>query len=90
LAAAARISGIVIDDRARPVEGARVFLAESPVAAPDIALLTDVDGRFVLGAPAPGRYVVGSADDAGRRASAEVVVGAGEANVTLVLGGEGG
>ena len=39
-----------------PVIEARVFFGMSPVPLPDIAALTDDDGRFSLYAPAPGTY----------------------------------
>ena len=41
-----------------PVIEARVFFGTGPVPLPDIATLTDDDGRFSLYAPAPGRYEV--------------------------------
>jgi Carboxypeptidase regulatory-like domain len=39
-----------------PVTEARVFFGAAPVPMPDIAALTDDDGRFSLYAPAPGAY----------------------------------
>jgi Carboxypeptidase regulatory-like domain len=39
-----------------PVIEARVFFGAAPVPLPDIAALTDDDGRFSLYAPAPGTY----------------------------------
>jgi hypothetical protein len=61
------IQGRVSDAAGRPLAGARISIVDSPVAMPDIALLTDAAGRFVLGAPAAGRYLIGiDADDAGR------------------------
>jgi hypothetical protein len=39
-----------------PVVEARVFFIEAPVPVPDIATLTDEQGRFSLQAPASGRY----------------------------------
>jgi len=38
------------------VTEARVFFGAAPVPMPDIAALTDDDGRFSLYAPAPGAY----------------------------------
>ena len=49
--------------RDNPVEGARVYFLESPVPVPDIARLTDSDGRFELSAPVPGTYVLEAAHD---------------------------
>lgn len=55
------IGGSRIEGRAHladdtPVSEARVFFATAPVPLPDIATLTDEDGRFSLYAPAPGMY----------------------------------
>ena len=38
-----------------PVIEARVFFGTTPVPMPDIAALTDEDGRFSLCTPAPGQ-----------------------------------
>ncbi|HWL50164.1 MAG TPA: carboxypeptidase-like regulatory domain-containing protein [Acidimicrobiia bacterium] len=35
---------------------ARVFFVTAPIPLPDIAVLTDDDGRFSLHAPTPGTY----------------------------------
>ena len=56
-------AGTRIDGRAHlgdnsPVMEARVFFGTAPVPLPDIAALTDDDGRFSLYAPAPGRYEI--------------------------------
>lgn len=53
--------GSLIEGRAHladdsPVVEAQVFFTTGPVPLPDIATLTDDDGRFSLYAPAPGRY----------------------------------
>ncbi len=45
-------------DGARIAEAAVYFL-EGPVPLPDIAQLTDGEGRFQLTAPAPGTYRIG-------------------------------
>lgn len=48
----------------RPVAGARVVITASPVPVPEIAAVTDAEGRFTLGAPAPGDYAfTAHADD---------------------------
>jgi len=54
--AGARIEGRahLADDS--PVIEARVFFGAAPVPLPDIAALTDDDGRFSLYAPTPGTY----------------------------------
>ena len=41
-----------------PVIEARVFFGTTPVPMPDIATLTDEDGRFSLYTPAPGKYQI--------------------------------
>ena len=41
-----------------PVIEARVFFGTSPVPMPDIATLTDEDGRFSLYAPALGNHEI--------------------------------
>lgn len=86
---AAPIAGTVVDARGRPVHGARVFLVRAPVPVPDIAALTDAEGRFSLGAPAPGTYAVGAAGDGGS-VEERVEVGAEGAEVVLRLGGAPG
>jgi Carboxypeptidase regulatory-like domain len=50
------ISGAVRDPRGLPVAQARVYFIEGPGPLPDIAALTDDNGRFSMSAPAPGIY----------------------------------
>jgi hypothetical protein len=50
------IRGEVVDDRGRPVPDARVMVVSGPGPVSDIALLTDVEGRFTLGLDRAGRY----------------------------------
>jgi len=52
------ISGIVRSADGQPVAGARVFFASGPGPFPDIAALTDGQGRFALSAPSPGTYEI--------------------------------
>ncbi|OKI05102.1 hypothetical protein A6A06_10670 [Streptomyces sp. CB02923] len=52
------ISGVVMDTDGRPVPDARVYLAAGPGSFPDVAALTDGEGRFVLSAGADGGYTV--------------------------------
>jgi hypothetical protein len=66
-----------------PVSEARVFFAAAPVPLPDIATLTDDDGRFSLFAPAPGRYELVCHADGLKPASLPIDVGADSANVEL-------
>ena len=53
------ITGLVLDTRGNPIEGARVYFVEGPVPLPDIAVLTDGSGHFRLDAPIPGTYQLG-------------------------------
>jgi hypothetical protein len=57
------MAGTVIEGRTwsrehGPVVEARVYFTEAPVALPDIAALTDGDGRFSLFVPVPGKYTL--------------------------------
>jgi hypothetical protein len=47
----------------QPIAGARVFFASGPGSFPDIAALTDNEGRFTLSAPSPGAYQIEAAAD---------------------------
>jgi protocatechuate 3,4-dioxygenase beta subunit len=57
------IRGTVTDPLGHPVAGAAVYVVSSPVRMPDIAQLTDDEGRFVLSAPVPGPYRLGIRSD---------------------------
>jgi protocatechuate 3,4-dioxygenase beta subunit len=59
----ATISGRVVDADGRAVGGARVMVSEAPGPVPDMAMLTDADGRFVIGAARPGRYTIAAISD---------------------------
>lgn len=50
------IEGVVTDPSGQPVPGAVVMVAAAPVPVPDIAALTDVEGRFSIAVPVPGAY----------------------------------
>jgi protocatechuate 3,4-dioxygenase beta subunit len=76
------IHGRVLDARGRPVAGARIAWVSGPLALPDVALLTDAQGRFTLAAPQPGRYELRADSDTG---SATAVVLAAGAPLTLAL-----
>ncbi|MFK8846254.1 carboxypeptidase-like regulatory domain-containing protein [Streptomyces sp. Ac-502] len=52
------ISGVVVDADGRPVPDARVYLAAGPGPFPDVAALTDDEGRFTLSAGTDGGYTV--------------------------------
>lgn len=50
-----RLLGRVVDAGQRPVAGAMVSVIEATAPVPEIALVTDEDGRFALGVR-PGTY----------------------------------
>jgi Carboxypeptidase regulatory-like domain len=80
------IAGVVTDVAGEPVAGARVMVSKSPVAVPDIAVLSDAGGAFVLGAPVPGPYELTVAtDDVVTQAPVEVGEGAERADVRVTL-----
>ena len=57
------IHGVVRDAKGKPVSGARVYFIAAPVTLPDIAALTDAEGKFALSVPVNGKYEVGCATD---------------------------
>jgi hypothetical protein len=73
------ISGIVVDAAEHPVRSARVYFTNTPIAIPDIAALSDAEGRFTLSVPAEGAYTIES--------SAE---GHGPGRATVDVAGDGG
>jgi hypothetical protein len=50
------VTGVVVDAGGNPIKDARAYFLQGPVPVPDIAALTDRDGRFTLSAPVPGTY----------------------------------
>jgi len=78
------IAGVVRDGHGDPVAGASVYVVDAPVALPDVAALTDTDGRFTLTAPVAGRYTIEANGGQGR---ATVEVGAADAEVELRFSG---
>ncbi|MBF6049385.1 hypothetical protein GO001_30055 [Streptomyces sp. NRRL B-1677] len=68
------IRGTVRDAAGAPVAGARVAFTDGPVPLPDVAAVTDGEGRFALTAPAAGTYTLACREAAGA-ASAQVRVG---------------
>lgn len=59
----ATITGYVKDQNGNPVVGASIYIVSAPVRMPDIAQLTDDQGKFILGAPTPGKYTIGIRSD---------------------------
>ncbi|GHE39349.1 hypothetical protein GCM10018785_06190 [Streptomyces longispororuber] len=55
---AVEITGRVRDASGAPVPGAHVLFTDGPRPLPDIAAVTDAEGRFSLGAPTAGRYTL--------------------------------
>jgi hypothetical protein len=74
--AATVLAGRVVDAAGAPVAGATVSFAPAPGSVPEIAGLSGADGRFVLDAPQPGRYVIAVRDAGGASAEVAVDVGA--------------
>lgn len=66
---------------------ARVFFSRSPTDVPDVALLSDRQGRFTLYAPAPGHYEVTCQADGLEPATVQInaVAGQEEVQVDVVL-----
>jgi hypothetical protein len=52
------VTGVVRGPASERVPLARVFIARGPVSVPDIAALTDAEGRFTLSFPVQGSYEV--------------------------------
>ncbi len=81
------ISGVVRDEHSNPVPGASVYVVDAPAALPDIALLTDGDGRFALSAPVAGRYTIEANAGIGTPARGTVEVGDGAIEIELRFSG---
>ena len=69
------IHGTVLDAAGRPVARARVYFVKAPVSVPDVAALSDDQGRFTLSAPEAGAYEIGASSDTQGSASAPIAVG---------------
>lgn len=78
------LAGVVRGPAGEPVPLARVYVAGGPVPVPDIAALTDAEGRFAMSLPAPGTYEVACAAEGYAPSSATVEV-AGERELQLEL-----
>ncbi|MGW5737704.1 carboxypeptidase-like regulatory domain-containing protein, partial [Streptomyces sp. NPDC055261] len=55
---AVEITGTVRDASGAPVPGAHVLFTQGPQPLPDIAAVTDAEGRFSLIAPTAGQYTL--------------------------------
>ncbi len=53
------ISGGVCNESGKLVANARIYFTESPMPLPDIAMLTDSNGKFTLLVPSTGKYGIG-------------------------------
>lgn len=53
------ISGTLKDKNGNEIPGAYIYFISAPVSMPDISILTDNSGRFLLSVPVEGKYVLG-------------------------------
>jgi hypothetical protein len=80
------ISGIVRDPDGNPVAQARVYFTGSPVALPDIAMLTNSRGAFSVSVPVAGTYQLECAADGFETTGATVIVAQGQvAQIEITL-----
>ena len=80
------ISGRVRDVAGNAVPWARIYFTKSPVALPDIAMLTGADGAFTLSVPAEGSYEVECAAEGFEKAAMSIKVVSGQhTQVEMVL-----
>lgn len=79
------IVGTVTGPSGEPIAEASVYFMEGPVPLPDIAQLTDGEGRFQLTAPVPGTYRLGARAEGFAAAEVTVEVG-GDAEVVVEVG----
>lgn len=75
--------GRVVDSSGAPVANATIAIVTSTVPIPEIALLSDEDGRFALRLP-PGRFMLRAHGPEGGMGEAEVA-GAPEASDFVIL-----
>lgn len=80
------IDGLAADETGRPLAEAAVLIAEGP-PHPDIAALTDAEGRFRLTDLLPGVYtiLVNAEDREPQRQTVEVAAGQ-AASITVTFG----
>lgn len=77
------IAGLVRGGTGEPVPQARVVFESAPAAVPDIAVLTDADGRFTLGTVGAGDYLLSAHAEGYEPTRAAVVVGDAPVSVDL-------
>jgi Carboxypeptidase regulatory-like domain len=82
---ASRCRGRVVNADAVPVPRARVTIVAATVPMPEIALLTDPDGRFELALP-EGRFRLRAHGPRGEVGEAEIECGAAPGDLDLVIG----
>ena len=80
------ISGTVVDAAGRAVAQARVYTVKAPGPIPDVAALTDAEGRFTIAAPLPGAYEIGCTSDAHGSATVAVRVEGDPVHMRIRLG----
>jgi len=68
------VAGVVRGPGGEKLPQARVFIARGPVPVPDVAALTDADGRFTLSLPAAGSYEVACVAEGCAPSSAKIEV----------------
>ena len=81
------ISGTVLSASGQPVALARVYVLAAPGPVPDVAWLTDADGRFEIGTLQPGTYEIGASTDGLGTGRVAVQVVRANAQVQIKLGG---
>jgi hypothetical protein len=68
-----------------PIVEARVSIASGPVPTPDVALLTDGEGRFRLHVPTSGHYEVACHADGMAPASVRVAISSDVSSIDVDL-----
>ena len=76
------IQGQVVDPEGHPLAEAAVYFVAAPVTMPDVAQLTNGDGKFSAYVGAPGHYTLGVRSDEWGEARKDVNV-IGEDPVTI-------
>lgn len=79
------VAGQVRSSEGDPIVEARAYFARAPVSLPDIAALTDADGRFSLFAPVPGRYQIECSADHFVSATATLEISDKESEIDVVV-----